>query len=40
LADIESPHWPLNRDPLLWALAEHQWTLDEYRRGVAWRNMQ
>jgi hypothetical protein len=40
LQDIESPHWPLNREPLLWALAEHQWTLDEYRRGVAWRNMQ
>lgn len=40
LADIEAPRWPLDRDALLWALAEHQWTLDEYRRGVAWRNMQ
>jgi hypothetical protein len=40
LADIENPRWPHDRDALLWALAEHQWTLDEYRRGVAWRSMQ
>lgn len=40
LADIETPRWPLDRDALLWALAEHQWTFEEYRRGVAWRNMQ
>lgn len=40
LSEIENPRWPLNRDPLLWALAEHQWTPEEYRRGIAWRGMQ
>jgi hypothetical protein len=40
LAEVENPRWPYDREALLWALAEHQWTLDEYRRGVAWRQMQ
>lgn len=40
LDEIENPRWPHDRDALLWALAENQWTLDEYRRGVAWKGLQ
>lgn len=35
LADIENLAYP-DREPWLWTLANHQWTLDEIRSGEAW----
>jgi hypothetical protein len=37
LSRIESPEYPTGREPFLWNLAANQWTLDEIRRGDAWR---
>jgi phosphohistidine swiveling domain-containing protein len=36
LSDIESPFWP-ERDWWCHKLAYHQFTLDEFRNGVAWK---
>lgn len=33
--NIEKPFW-FDREPLFWALANNQWTLDEMRSGLAW----
>lgn len=40
LAQIESPIYPDDREPFVWALAANQWTLPEILRGVAWRSLQ
>jgi hypothetical protein len=40
LAQIESPIRPDDREPFLWALAYHQWTLNEMIQGIAWRALQ
>lgn len=39
LALIEQPAYPVDREPFLWALADHQWTIQEIYTGVAWRAM-
>jgi len=36
---IESPIYPDGREPFLWNLAAHQWTLSEIYRGMAWRSL-
>ena len=40
LTQIEAPVYPDDREPFLWALACHQWTLSEMVAGVAWRDLQ
>lgn len=40
LALIESPYRPDNRLEFLWTLANHQWSLDEISRGLAWKTLQ
>jgi hypothetical protein len=40
LSQIESPYYPEDREPFLWALADHQWTLREILDGLAWRTLQ
>lgn len=40
LSQIESPIYPDDREPLLWALAYQQWTLPEMMQGHAWRALQ
>ena len=40
LAAIESPIYPDNRQPFLYALAERQWTLNEIAAGYAWKALQ
>jgi hypothetical protein len=40
LAQIESPIFPDDREPFLWALAYQQWTLSEMLQGMAWRALQ
>jgi hypothetical protein len=39
LADIERPLYPSDREPFLWNLADHQWTLNEIFAGHAWRTL-
>jgi hypothetical protein len=38
-ARIETPHYPGNREPWLWTLAANQWTREEMRAGVCWRDL-
>jgi len=40
LAQIETPVYPDNREAWLWTLAEHQFTLNEIREGMAWEVVQ
>jgi len=40
LAQIETPVYPDDRDRFLSVLADHQWTLQEIVKGVAWRTLQ
>lgn len=40
LTQIESPVYPNDREPFLWALADNQWTLSEIESGLAWRALQ
>lgn len=40
LSEIEQPFLPSDREQFLSALAYEQWTLDEIRRGVAWKSLQ
>jgi hypothetical protein len=40
LEDIERPNYPDNREALLWTLADHQFTLDDIKRGRAWAVVQ
>lgn len=37
LTQIESPVYPDQREPFLWALAQHQWSLKELASGDAWK---
>jgi hypothetical protein len=37
---IESPVYPQGRARWAAALAGQQWSLDEFRKGVAWRTLQ
>lgn len=37
---IESPTYPDDREQFLWALADHQWTLQEIYKGQAWRELE
>lgn len=37
LSQIETPIYPDDREPFLWALAYQQWTLSEIIQGEAWR---
>lgn len=37
LTQIESPAYPAMREPFLWDLAAHQWSIDELRSGIAWK---
>lgn len=37
LKEIEHPRYPSGREEWLAGLAGAQWTLDEFRRGIAWR---
>jgi hypothetical protein len=37
LTQIETPFYPTDREPFLWALANQQWTLQEILDGHAWR---
>lgn len=39
VAHIESPSFPGDREPFLWALAHHQWTINEIYQGLAWREL-
>lgn len=39
VAQIETPIYPDDRLPFLWALAEQQWTLAEIATGLAWRSL-
>lgn len=39
LSRIESPAYPDSREQLFWTLADNQWTLDEYRSGMAWTRL-
>jgi hypothetical protein len=39
LSTIESPLMP-EREPWLHLVADHQWTLDEFRNGTAWKALQ
>jgi hypothetical protein len=39
LSQIESPIYPENREPFLWALAANQWTLAEMIDGQAWAEL-
>lgn len=36
--NIERPIW-FDREPVFWALAHHQWQLDEMRGGEAWESV-
>lgn len=38
-SNIEKPAW-FNREPYFWALANHQWNLDEFRSGKCWNDLQ
>lgn len=40
LTRLETPVYPDDRIPFLWALAQHQWTLSEIASGRAWRTLQ
>lgn len=40
LTQIERPSYPDDREPFLFSLAAHQWTLSEMVQGVAWRTLQ
>ena len=37
LSQIEHPLYPDHREPWLATLAGQQWTLEEFRQGIAWR---
>lgn len=39
VCSIETPYYPDNREQWAWNLAAAQWTLDEMRRGVCWREL-
>ena len=39
LSPIEQPLYPDGREPFLWSLADHQWTLQEIYSGMAWRTL-
>jgi hypothetical protein len=39
LSRIEKPVKPDNREELAWALACNQWTIDEIKRGDAWKKI-
>jgi len=39
LSQIEHPYLPDDREPFLWNLADHQWTINEIFDGVAWRTL-
>jgi DNA-binding transcriptional LysR family regulator len=36
---VETPYYPDDRIPFLWALAERQWSLAEMATGMAWRKL-
>lgn len=40
LAKIEQPYYPEGRDEFLSVLADHQWTIHEILKGVAWRTLE
>ncbi len=40
LSKIETPRYPDDREPFLWALAHQQWTYSEIMRGYAWGALQ
>jgi hypothetical protein len=40
LTQIETPYYPDDREPFLWSLADHQWTIQEIFAGHAWRTLQ
>lgn len=37
LSEIEKPNYPANREEWAAGLASRQWTLEEMRKGIAWR---
>jgi len=40
LSQIESPYYPDDREPFLWSLADHQWSIQEIFSGAAWRTLE
>jgi hypothetical protein len=40
LTRIESPFYPDDRESFVSVLADHQWTIQEILKGVAWRDLQ
>lgn len=40
LTQIEHPYYPDDRESFLSVIADHQWTLQEILKGVAWRALQ